>query len=346
MSGGIPSRAISRALSAPPGGTRPISATARRPAAASPRSVLAAPNTTADRPIIAPTDRSMPPLMMTGVSATASSPSSTLSRVTSKKLPTREESSARSAANSAISPASATARQPFAVRRPAAAPRHRGQARAPGGSSARGGRTFAHCVDRDRREDDRALDGALPVRVDAEERQRRADRAEQDDAEQRAGERAAPAADRGAADDDRRNHLHLEPEAGVAGNLVEADRVEHRREAGQRAGGGEHRPLDARGVEAGQPRRVGVRAGGVDRAAGRDRWRSPTPSATSRPDRSTGARESDRRSATGRATGTTPAGPAPTRPAVVQRSASRSATIVASVTTIDGSAQVGDERRR
>ena len=91
-----------------------------------------------------------------------------------------------------------------------------------------------------------SLDRALPVRVHAEKRQRRTNRAEQDDAEQRAGERSASAANRGAADDHRRNDLHLQPKAGVAWNLIEADRVEDRREARQRAGSGEDRALDAR----------------------------------------------------------------------------------------------------
>ena len=49
--------------------------------------------------------------------------------------------------------------------------------------------------------------------LDAEERQRRADRAEQHDAEQRAGERAAAAGDRRAADDDGGDDLELEPDA-------------------------------------------------------------------------------------------------------------------------------------
>ncbi len=44
------------------------------------------PKTTAERPISDPTDRSMPPLVITGVSATASRPISTLSRSTSKAL--------------------------------------------------------------------------------------------------------------------------------------------------------------------------------------------------------------------------------------------------------------------
>ncbi len=48
-----------------------------------------------------------------------------------------------------------------------------------------------HASIRDGCKDDRALQRALPVRVHAEKRERRTDRAEQDDAEQRAGERAA-----------------------------------------------------------------------------------------------------------------------------------------------------------
>ena len=44
------------------------------------------PKTTADRPMSEPTDRSMPPLVITGVKATASRPISTLKRSTSKAL--------------------------------------------------------------------------------------------------------------------------------------------------------------------------------------------------------------------------------------------------------------------
>ena len=52
-----------------------------------PRSRQNAPNRTADRPIKEPTERSMPPPTITGVNATASRPISTLSRRTSKPLP-------------------------------------------------------------------------------------------------------------------------------------------------------------------------------------------------------------------------------------------------------------------
>ena len=60
----------------------------------------------------------MPPVTMTGVSATASSPSSTLSRVISKKLPIVKKFGAM-AAKSAISAARATSRiaSPFGKRR-------------------------------------------------------------------------------------------------------------------------------------------------------------------------------------------------------------------------------------
>ena len=44
------------------------------------------PNTTAESPMIEPTDRSMPPVIMIGVIASASSPNSTLKRTTSKKF--------------------------------------------------------------------------------------------------------------------------------------------------------------------------------------------------------------------------------------------------------------------
>ncbi len=56
-----------------------------------------------------------------------------------------------------------------------------------------------------------ALDRLLPLRLDAEEDQGRADRAEQGDADQRADQRPAAARDRRAADDDRGDHLQLQP---------------------------------------------------------------------------------------------------------------------------------------
>ena len=148
----------------------------------------AAPNTTAARPIIEPTDRSMPPVMMTGVSATASRPELDAEPEDLEEVADRDEAARAIAANTAIS---ATQRQRAAPTRrsanqrctPAscAAPRPRRRAvtraaRSRTASTATAARMM------------RALDRPLPVRADAEERQRRADRAEQDDAEQRAGD--------------------------------------------------------------------------------------------------------------------------------------------------------------
>ncbi len=108
---------MSHAFNAPP--AHPT-ASANAAAAGSGRcqSWYAAPNTTAASPIIDPTDRSMPPLMITGVNATASSPSSTLRRVTSKKFPSVKKFCAM-AEKSATSAASASSRihSPFGNQR-------------------------------------------------------------------------------------------------------------------------------------------------------------------------------------------------------------------------------------
>ena len=115
MSGGIDSRATSAAFSKPP--ARPVSRlmTAHTPIG-SRQSCHAMPKSTAARPIIAPTDRSMPPVTITGVSAIASRPSSTPSRLISMKLATVAKFGAI-AANSAISTATASSRMNSFVRR-------------------------------------------------------------------------------------------------------------------------------------------------------------------------------------------------------------------------------------
>ncbi len=108
ISGGMPRRATSTAFSPPPA-TPASRVTAADAAIGSPQSREATPKMTAASPIIAPTDRSMPPVMMTGVSATASSPSSTLNRVTSKKFATVAKLGA-TAEKSAISASTASSR--------------------------------------------------------------------------------------------------------------------------------------------------------------------------------------------------------------------------------------------
>ncbi len=132
----------------------------------------------------------MPPVMMTGVSASASSPSSTLSRVISKKLPSVAKFGAIDGEERDLG-RERQQQHPLAVgeARVVAVPRSGSRRRDRRGMALR---PRAQRVDRDRGEDDGALDRALPVRAHAEERQRRADRAEQDDAEQRAGELPRP----------------------------------------------------------------------------------------------------------------------------------------------------------
>src|SRR5215472_7031393 len=83
--GGMFSRAIRIAFSNPP--AQPVSKAAiTANGSGKCQSVQTTPKATAAKPIIEPTERSMPPEMMTGVNATASKPSSTLNRATSKKF--------------------------------------------------------------------------------------------------------------------------------------------------------------------------------------------------------------------------------------------------------------------
>ena len=85
ISGGRFSLVISTAFSSPAAHPN----TSAAPAAAGigqPPSRHSTPNTTAESPMIEPTDRSIPPVIMIGVIASASKPNSTLRRTTSKKF--------------------------------------------------------------------------------------------------------------------------------------------------------------------------------------------------------------------------------------------------------------------
>src|SRR3954468_47427 len=249
ISGGMPSAAISVALSAPPAHPA-ASAAAAAPGAAPPQPRDAAPNITAASPIIAPTDRSMPPVTTIGVIATASRPTSTLTRITSKAFATLRKfgaTIANTTISTAIAPASARLDTGGGAR----------PCRAHGTRAARETRR----VDRDGGEDDHALQRTLPLRAHAEKRQCRPDGAEQHDAEQRAGHRAAAAGHCGAADNHRGDHFHLESQPGVARNLVEAHRVQDRGGAGEDAADDECRQLDGGGVDPGQPRCLMIRSG-------------------------------------------------------------------------------------
>ncbi len=110
----------------------------------------------------------------------------------------------------------------------------------------------------------------------------------------RPGEGAAAAGDRHAADDHRGDHLELQAGAGIGVDVGEADGVQQRRQARQRAHDHEDAERHAPGADAGQPGGLGVRAGRIDRPPGREvcagprrtprrpRARSPPP-ATGRP---------------------------------------------------------------
>src|SRR3984957_15031865 len=85
INGGILNSAISAPLSAPP--PHPINkVTSIASGIGQCQSITSDPNTTAQSPIIDPTERSIPPVIITGVNASASNPSSTLSRITSRKF--------------------------------------------------------------------------------------------------------------------------------------------------------------------------------------------------------------------------------------------------------------------
>src|SRR5438309_4355600 len=165
MIGGISRRVIKSALSAPPANPSTMATSAATPIG-SPPSRQAAPKTTAASPIIEPTDKSMPPVIITGVSASARSPNSTLRRTTSKKLAVVKKLGA-SAENAAISSERANSR----IHSPL------GKARACQVLRSLSGkvaciflRAAAQRVDRDRGQNDRALERPLPVGADAQKR--------------------------------------------------------------------------------------------------------------------------------------------------------------------------------
>ena len=85
IKGGKRSRVMSSAFR-PPAPAPITSVSAAATATGRPASRQIIPNTTADKPISEPTDRSMPPETITGVSASANRPISTLKRRTSKAL--------------------------------------------------------------------------------------------------------------------------------------------------------------------------------------------------------------------------------------------------------------------
>src|ERR1019366_2687778 len=212
ISGGRFSFVISTAFSDP--ARHPNSSAAPAPPpTGQPPSRHSTPNTTAASPMMEPTDKSIPPVIIIGVSASASKPSSTLRRTTSKKFDQVKKFSPM-AANMASSTASASASTHSPL----------------GNQTSRHGlcwlsmfpRADADRVQRNRRQNDGALHCPLPIRAESQEGQRRADHAQQQHSQQRSGHGAAPANNGHAADYHGGDHFQFQPDPGVARDLQEA----------------------------------------------------------------------------------------------------------------------------
>src|SRR3954452_1156802 len=122
-------------------------------------------------------------------------------------------------------------------------------------------------VEADRDEQQEAVDRLLPELVDLEHDERRPDAGEQQRAERGAVDAARAAEDRHAADDDGRDDGELLDGAGVRVERAEARGVEDAGQPGERAARDErpeHAPRDA---DAGERRRLRVRADRVELAA-------------------------------------------------------------------------------
>ena len=90
-------------------------------------------------------------------------------------------------------------------------------------------------------DDDQALQHELKVGIDVVKLQDVGEAAEDEHADQRADDAAAAAHQAGAADDDSRDGVELEPGARVGLALPVLRRVEHAGEAGEKAGDREGR---------------------------------------------------------------------------------------------------------
>src|SRR5690242_2386965 len=157
--GGIRRRVTSNPFR-PPAAAPSATATAAAAPMGSPPSRQHLPRTTAVRPIRDPTDRSIPPETITGVSATASRPISTLSRRTSKPFATERKlvPTAAKATTSAARIAASTARPPPGPqRRPDNASRASDDATSPPSPLER--------IGGDRQQDRQPLDRLLPLRL-------------------------------------------------------------------------------------------------------------------------------------------------------------------------------------
>src|SRR6185436_11917725 len=201
ISGGALSLVIIAAFSAPPNNPT-MSVIAIATGIDRPASRQRPPMTTADRPIIEPTERSIPPVMMIGVMINARSPISTLRRVISKALP----------AVAKLLPANANSRHSTAMTMSRIHSLF-GKSRALQSCSVLSGtcgceiassiflKSSERNVGCQCRQNDRPLNSFFPEWIYAEKRQRRSDSPEQRDADQRSDQSSAPTCDRNSTDD-------------------------------------------------------------------------------------------------------------------------------------------------
>jgi hypothetical protein len=123
-------------------------------------------------------------------------------------------------------------------------------------------------VEADGGEDERADDGLLPERGDAEDRQRVVDDGEQECAQGRAEDGAGAAEDGDAADDDGRDDVEFQAVPGGGVDGAEAGRVEDAAESGEQAAEGVGLDEASALWDAGERGGLGIGAEGVQVAAG------------------------------------------------------------------------------
>src|SRR6266478_5080214 len=226
ISGGRLSRAIARAFNAPPAHPS-SSATTVASGIDRCQSRQAAPKTTAARPIIEPTERSMPPVMMTGVNASASNPSSTLNRIISKKFPHVKKFSAMAEKiATSRTKASSRAHSPLGNRRS-----RQGLCAAGGKTASMWLRTHSNCVNHQRGENNGALHRSFPISADPKKCERRTDGSEQNDTQHGSNNTSLSTSDGRAAHHHGRDQFHFQTESGVGWNLIEPDGIQRGRKA-------------------------------------------------------------------------------------------------------------------
>src|SRR6185295_7792315 len=202
ISGGMRSPVINAAFSNP---ARPPAASVR--SAAIPTGIPASrnilPNSTAERAMRDPTERSMPPVTMTGVIASASNPTSTLTRIRLKAFPgdrkffpiTQKTAISRARSNPRIRSCDATIRS-----------------QGPRSVCCKAGANIPSLpqikrIGCNRDKNYRTLDGLFPRCLDIQKHERRADHSQQNEADKGSDQGPPAPRDRGSADDDCRDRL-------------------------------------------------------------------------------------------------------------------------------------------